>query len=209
MVASASRKSVTWLRKASTFDLPVKGTPTISRTRNRAGLASLLDQRLQSCLIKHGCTISKGRRITRSHRQVDSVLAKIQRPLSSALSFGKVRLCEGFRMPALCRGMPSGRDGAGVRKPPRKETASRKGAYPPHALWGFESRQRLLGGGRNDHQRRFRRIERSDGVFFAGHGMILFSAAVLGRVGRRIFGRAGAARSNDQRQKRAELRRRG
>jgi hypothetical protein len=92
MVASASRKSVTWLRKASTFDLPVKGTLTISRTRNRAGLASLLDQRLQSCLIKHGCTISKGRRITRSHRQVDSVLAKIQRPLSSALSFGKVRI---------------------------------------------------------------------------------------------------------------------
>jgi len=120
-----------------------------------------------------------------------------------------VCLCEGFRMPALCRGLPSGRDGAGVRKPPRKETASRKGAYPPHALSGFESRQRLLASGRNDHQRRFRRIERSDGVFFAGHGMILFSAAVLGRVGRSIFGRAGAARSNDQRQKRAELRRRG
>jgi len=119
------------------------------------------------------------------------------------------RFCEGFRMPALCRGLPSGRDGAGVRKPPRKETASRKGAYPPHALWGFESRQHLLASGRNDHQRRFRRIERSDGVFFAGHGMILFSAAVLGRVGRSIFGRAGAARSNDQRQKRAELRRRG
>ena len=61
------------------------------------------------------------------------------------------RSCEGFRMPALCRGLPSGRDGAGVRKPPRKETASRKGAYPPHALWGFESRQRLLASGRNDH----------------------------------------------------------
>ena len=44
-------------------------------------------------------------------------------------------VCEGFRMPALCRGLPSGRDGAGVRKPPRKETASRKGAYPPHVLW--------------------------------------------------------------------------
>ena len=57
--------------------------------------------------------------------------------------------CEGFRMPALHRGLPSGRDGAGVRKPPRKETASRKGAYPPRALWGFESRQRLLASGRN------------------------------------------------------------
>jgi hypothetical protein len=35
MVASASRKSVTWLRRASTFDLPVKGSPTIPRTRKR------------------------------------------------------------------------------------------------------------------------------------------------------------------------------
>jgi hypothetical protein len=40
------------------------------------------------------------------------------------------RLCEGFRMPALHGHLPSRRDGAGVRKPPGKETASRKGAYP-------------------------------------------------------------------------------
>jgi hypothetical protein len=38
--------------------------------------------------------------------------------------------CEGFRMPALHGHLPSRRDGAGVRKPPRKETASRTGAYP-------------------------------------------------------------------------------
>ena len=31
--------------------------------------------------------------------------------------------CEGFRMPALCRGMPSGRDGAGVRKPSHIRTS--------------------------------------------------------------------------------------
>jgi hypothetical protein len=113
--------------------------------------------------------------------------------------FEVYRLCEGFRMPALQGGLPWGRDGAGVRKPSRKETASRKGAYPPCALWGFERRKRLLASGRNDHQRRFRRIERSDGVFSAGHGMIFFSAAVLGRAGRRIFGRAGAARSSARR----------
>ena len=76
-------------------------------------------------------------------------------------------------------------------------------------LWGFECRRRLLASGRNEHQRRFGRIERSQGVFSAGHGMIFLAAAMLGRGGRRIFGRAPAARSNDQRQKRAELRRCG
>jgi hypothetical protein len=35
--------------------------------------------------------------------------------------------CEGFRMPALHRPLLSAGDRAGVRKPPRKETASRKG----------------------------------------------------------------------------------
>ena len=39
-------------------------------------------------------------------------------------------------------------------------------------LWGFESRWRLLSSGRNDYQRRFRRIERSEGVFSGGNGII-------------------------------------
>jgi len=66
-------------------------------------------------------------------------------------------------------------------------------------LWGFESRQRLLTSGRNDHRRRFGRIEGAQAVLSAGVGMMFFAAAVLGRVGRRTMGRAPAARSNDQR----------
>ncbi len=37
-------------------------------------------------------------------------------------------VCKGFRMPALCEHAPLRSRGAGIRKPPRKETASRKGA---------------------------------------------------------------------------------
>jgi hypothetical protein len=66
-------------------------------------------------------------------------------------------------------------------------------------LWGFESRQRLLTSGRNDHRRRFGRIEGAQAVLSAGVGMMFFAAAVLGRVGRRTMGRAPAARSNDPR----------
>ena len=73
-------------------------------------------------------------------------------------------------------------------------------------LWGFERRRRLLASGRSDHQRRFGRIERSQEVFSVGHGMIFLAAALLGRGGWRMFRRAPAARSNDPRQKRAELR---
>ena len=40
------------------------------------------------------------------------------------------RFCEGFRMPAPPGCLPSRGSGAGVRNPPKKETASRKGAYP-------------------------------------------------------------------------------
>ncbi len=41
----------------------------------------------------------------------------------------KVRTCEGFRMPALARGLMQDRWlGTGVRKPPREETAGRRGA---------------------------------------------------------------------------------
>ena len=72
-------------------------------------------------------------------------------------------------------------------------------------LWGFESRWRLLSSGRNDYQRRFRRIERSEGVFSGGNGIIFFAAAVFARGARSIIGRAPPAR----RQKRAELRRGG
>ena len=108
--------------------------------------------------------------------------------------------CEGFRIPALHGHLPSRREGAGVRKPPGKETASRKGAIRCRELWGFERRRRLLTSGRNDHRRRFGRIEHSQEVFSAGHGMIFFSAVVLARGARRIFGRASSAGSNDQRQ---------
>ena len=76
-------------------------------------------------------------------------------------------------------------------------------------LWGFERRRRLLTRGRNDNQRRFGRIEHSQEMFSAGHGMIFLVAVVVGRSGRRIFERGPAARSNDQRQKRVALRRCG
>src|SRR3984893_6596481 len=61
-------------------------------------------------------------------------------------------------------------------------------------LWGFESRWRLLSSGRNDYQRRFRRIERSEGVFSGGNGIIFFAAAVFARGARSIIGRAPSAR---------------
>ncbi len=72
-------------------------------------------------------------------------------------------------------------------------------------LWGFESRPRLLVGGRNDHRSRFRRIEGGQGVLFTGRGMMFFAAAVLGRLGQRTFGRTPAARSKGARQMRAPL----
>jgi hypothetical protein len=46
-------------------------------------------------------------------------------------------------------------------------------------------------------------------VFSVGNGIIFFAAAVFARGARCIIGRAPSARSNDQRQKRAELRRGG
>jgi len=48
-----------------------------------------------------------------------------------------VSLCEGFRMPALPGRLASRGSGAGVRKPPRKETASRKGACAPRRSMGI------------------------------------------------------------------------
>src|SRR5208337_1775929 len=48
---------------------------------------------------------------------------------------------EGFRAPALCDGGACA--GAGARKPPKEETAGRKGAVWRARLWGFEGRGRL------------------------------------------------------------------
>jgi hypothetical protein len=47
--------------------------------------------------------------------------------IPSAIETTIDRLCEGFRMPALHGRLPPGVGGAGVRKPPKKETASWKG----------------------------------------------------------------------------------
>ncbi len=52
----------------------------------------------------------------------------------------KVRTCEGFRMPALARGLMQDRWlGTGARKPPREETAGRRGnggeGRPPMGIW--------------------------------------------------------------------------
>ena len=85
-------------------------------------------------------------------------------------------------MPALPGRLPSRSTGAGVRKPPKKETASRRARIRRRELWGFERRQRLLAGVRDDHQRRFRRMERGQGVFRAGDEMMFFAVAVFGRA---------------------------
>src|SRR5580704_5777835 len=44
-------------------------------------------------------------------------------------------------MPALHRQLPSRRDRAGVRKPPRKEPRDGRTSMPPARLWGFEGRE--------------------------------------------------------------------
>ncbi len=53
---SASRTSVTWLRRMSTSVLPVTGLPTHSQPKKWIGSAPLFDQRCQHCSIKHRCT---------------------------------------------------------------------------------------------------------------------------------------------------------
>ncbi len=59
------------------------------------------------------------------------------------------RSCEGFRMPALARAVMQGRRlGAGVGKPPREETAGRRGAggegRPPMGIWRLVERRRVV-----------------------------------------------------------------
>ena len=46
------------------------------------------------------------------------------------------RSCEGFRMPALDRGMFPRREAAGFRKPPKEETAARKRLDVAGAIYG-------------------------------------------------------------------------
>ena len=46
------------------------------------------------------------------------------------------RLCEGFRMPALDRGMFPRREAAGFRKPPKEETVARKRLDVAGAIYG-------------------------------------------------------------------------
>src|SRR6266404_6517666 len=62
------------------------------------------------------------------------------RPEAAIAAPRNVRSCEGFRMPAHEGG--AAHSGAGVRKPPREETAGRDTLVVRRALWGFECRER-------------------------------------------------------------------
>src|SRR5258707_14928399 len=68
---------------------------------------------------------------------VDYLPSQPRADIVAASAWGHDRLCEGFRTPAVTN--ISTRTTAGVRKPPRDETAGR-GRYwaVPHSqLWGF------------------------------------------------------------------------
>ena len=65
------------------------------------------------------------------------IFAYLRACLTTLARVFNVSNCEGFRMPALPGRVPSRGSGAGVRKPPKKETASRKGAYPPPRAMGI------------------------------------------------------------------------
>ena len=126
---------------------------------------------------------------------------RIRAPTSAVVKgFG----CRPF--PDACRRAALGPASESLQR--RKPRVGRAGIRR-RELWGFESCPRLLAGGRDDHQRRFRRMERSQGVFRAGDEMMFFAVAVFGRAGRRVFGRTPAVRSKGSRQKRVGLRRCG
>src|SRR5208283_4398764 len=76
-------------------------------------------------------------------------------------------------------------------------------------LWGFRRRRRILAGRWNAHKSGFRKVERGQGVFCINDGIGFFAVVMVMTGARSKFGRAPAARSNDQRQKRGELRRCG
>jgi len=56
-----------------------------------------------------------GRQSPPHNDQIKGACPLIEEPRPFRSTSRKRRECEGFRMPALCRGLPSGRDGAGVR----------------------------------------------------------------------------------------------
>jgi hypothetical protein len=116
-----------------------------------------------------------------------------------------VHVCEGFRMPAPPGCLPSRGSGPASETLQRRKPRVGRVRIRRRELWGFESRPRLLVGGRNDHRSRFRRTEGGQGVLSTGRGMMFFAAAVLGRLGPRTFGRTPAARSKGSRQMRAPL----
>jgi hypothetical protein len=151
-------------------------------------------------------------RMSRASRYESSISSR------PGFSGHKLKLLFSSKMSAIvkgfgCRPFPDACRGAAVG--PASESLQRRKPRVGRALirrrelWGFESRLRLLAGGCDDHQRRFRRMERSQGVFRAGDEMMFFAMAVFGRAGRRVFGRTPAARSKGSRQKRAGLRRCG
>ena len=76
----------------------------------------------------------------------------------------------------------AGAPGQGRRSKTSKEgNRESEGRRRRRDLWGFERRRRRLASGRNDDQSRFRRIERSEGAFSVGNGIIFFAAATCER----------------------------
>src|SRR5262249_7852773 len=76
--ASASRTSVTWLRRTFTFVLPERSSAiTTQMRRNGLVLQRYWTNACQSCAIKQRCTTGKERRITRwEHEHVVEAVQK-------------------------------------------------------------------------------------------------------------------------------------
>ena len=79
--ASANRTSATWLRRTSTFVLPVRSSPATSRTRKMDWPHDYWTNACRTCALKAQCTKGPQRRIKRWEDEyvVDAVQARLDR----------------------------------------------------------------------------------------------------------------------------------
>ena len=103
---------------------------------------------------------ASGRRLRRSEGRWRACSIVQMRGLTAS----RGAIGEGFRTPALC-GRWGGR-GAGVRKPPKEETAGRKGPFGGRDLWGFEGRGGSARGGPGPAGRVFASTEATTASLF-------------------------------------------
>ena len=112
-------------------------------------------------------------------------------------------------MPALSRRLRLRGRRAGIRKPPRKETASRKGAVAAASYGDLGVAGVCWLGVGEVRDSCFRRMERSEGEFSVGDGIGFFTAKAMTICAGSRFVRAGPAPSSDPRRRRDELQRCG